>query len=246
MMNAPLDPRLGRIHRDDRRNAQYPIRSVLPAEAGLQDQTWKLVRSGFLDQGQTPECTGYSAAHDLAAEPGQLTKITSAVAHDIYIGARRDDEWEGEDYEGSSVLGASRALAKLGYQGEYRWAGEGGTDMADDLALALSHLGGVVIGSDWLGDMFHPGRGGLLTVSGSVAGGHAYFSRWIAVSKRAQRLRGVEPRDEPLVGGPNSWGVGWGNRGEWAMWLSDLRRLLAGAQSPGEARVSSKPFRRVR
>lgn len=242
-MNKPLDPRLGRIHRDDRRNAQFPLRTALPADADLRDRSWMLLRSEFLDQGQTPECTGYSAAHDLAAEPGKLRYIDGAWAHQIYLEARRDDEWEGEDYEGSSVLGATRALSKLGFHGEYRWAGEGGGDIASEVALALANVGPVVLGTDWLSDMFGM-RDGLLPVSGPVAGGHAYLARWIAVSNAQQTKRGVRSTSEPLIGGPNSWGPSWGRRGEWAMRLSDLRRLLVGVDSPGEARVATVPFRR--
>lgn len=243
-MNAK-DPRLGRIYRDDRRNAQYPVRTALPADADLRDRSWMLLRSEFLDQGQTPECVGYSAAHDLSAEPVKLRYIDGSWAHQIYLEARFDDEWEGEDYDGSSVLGGSRALSKLGFRGEYRWAGEGGSDMLGDVLLALAHIGPVVLGTDWLDNMFEI-RAGVLDVSGPVAGGHAYLARWVAISKSQQSRRGVEPRSEPLVGGPNSWGLGWGNRGEWQMWASDLARLLNGVASPGEARVSSVPFRRSR
>lgn len=239
----PLDPRLGRIYRPDSRNANYPLRAAIPPGADLADNAWALPRRAFLDQGQTPECTGFSAAHDLAAKPREL-QVTDGVAHAIYAEARRDDEWPGEDYEGSSVLGASRALSKLGYRGEYRWAGEGGSDAADDVSLALSSIGPVVLGTDFTAEMFNLSDGVWLP-TGPMAGGHAYLARWIAVSKNQQRRRGVAARPEPLVGGPNSWGLLWGNRGEWAMWLSDLRRLLDGIQSPGEARVSTIPFRRA-
>jgi hypothetical protein len=244
----PTDPRLGRIYRRDPRNADFPLSAAIPSGADLVDKTWPLARSRFLNQQQTPRCVGYSTAHDLACGPVGLTKITAEVADAIYVEAQRDDEWEGEDYEGSSVLGGSRALAKLGYSGEYRWAGEGGTNAADDVALALGHVGPVVFGTDWLSHMFGL-TGGVLDVNGGLAGGHAYLGRWIAVSTRAKRSHlpaGAPLRDEPLIGGPNSWGTDWGNRGEWAMWLSDMRTLLAGVASPGEARVSTQPFRRAR
>jgi hypothetical protein len=88
-------------------------------------------------------------------------------------------------------------------------------------------------------------RGGVWEPSGGVAGGHAYLARWISVSTNMQRRRGVEPRsNDVLIGGPNSWGLTWGNRGEWAMWLSDMRELLTGIVSPGEARVATTAFRR--
>lgn len=239
----PQDPRLGRLFRDDRRNANYPLRTAIPAGADVRNRSWRLIRSEFLDQGQTPECTGYSAAHDLSCEPSRIMDVDGVLAHQIYLEARKDDEWPGEDYEGSSVLGASRALEALGFQGEYRWAGEGGSDITEDVLLGLSHVGPVVLGTDFLENMFSL-RGGVFDVSGGVAGGHAYLARWISVSKGEQKRRGVTPRNEPLIGGPNSWGLGWGQRGEWAMWASDLRKLLTGIVSPGEGRVSTVPFRR--
>jgi hypothetical protein len=248
VIHKPSDPRLGRIYRGDDRNARFPLRSAVPQGADLIDKSWNLARRKLLDQQQTPECTGYSAAHDLAAAPSEVSHVTTDLAHAIYVEARKDDEWEGEDYEGSSVLGATRGLFKIGFTGEYRWAGEGGHDPADDVALALSHIGPVVLGTDFLNNMFEL-KNGVMDVSGSLAGGHAYTARWITVSTRQKRLRlgpGGALRSEPLVGGPNSWGLDWGNRGEWAMWLSDLRRLLVGIYSPGEARVASEPFKRSR
>jgi hypothetical protein len=242
----PKDPRLGRVYRGDARNDNYPLRAAIPAGADLRDHSWGLPRSKFLNQGQTPECTGFSAAHDLSAEPVVTSRVDSGLAHMIYLEARREDEWEGEDYEGSSVLGATRALKPLGFTGEYRWAGVGGSDAAEDAALALSHVGPVVFGTDFLDDMFDL-AGDVFAVSGDLAGGHAYTARWIAPSKNQQRRRGAVSRsNDVLIGGPNSWGLGWGSRGEWAMWLSDARRLLAGIYSPGEARVSTSPFRRTR
>ena len=242
----PKDPRLGRIYRYDPANALFPAREAIGPHDKPINKSWTLPRPQYLDQGQTPECVGFSAAHDLAAEPGRVSHVTADLAHQIYLEARRDDEWPGEDYEGSSVLGGSRALSKLGYTGVYRWAGEGGSDAADDVALSLSYVGPVVLGTDFLDDMFDL-VDGVFVVSGAVAGGHAYLARWIAVTKSMKERhlgtdRGI--RDEPLIGGPNSWGLSWGNRGEWAMWLSDLRKLLKGIDSPGEARVSSTPFRR--
>jgi hypothetical protein len=231
-MLKPKDSRLGRIYRDDIRNEDYPMRLAIPEGADLADKTWALPRSKFLDQGQTPECTGFSAAHDLSASPSALSHVDAGLAHQIYLEARRDDEWPGEDYEGSSVLGATRALSELGFSGEYRWAGAGGSEPGEDVALALSHVGPVVFGTDFTDDMFDLVNG-VWVPTGGVAGGHAYASRWVAASKTAQKRHGVAPRaNDTLIGGPNSWGTSWGARGEWAMWLSDMRTLLAGIDSP--------------
>jgi hypothetical protein len=245
------DPRLGRVYRHDPRNANFPMRAAIPSGADLHDKAWKLNRREFLVQ-NGPRCTAFSAVHDLESEPGTVTfkdnQVAWELAQQLYDWAQKLDEWPGEGYEGSSVLGATQGLFKLGFAGEYRWAGEGGHDPADDLALCLSNVGPCVLGTDFFNDMFEL-RGGVMVPTGALAGGHAYLARWIAASRAAKHMRlpnGVPVRDEPLIGGPNSWGLDWGTRGEWAMWLSDARRLLAGINSPGEARVSSVPFKRVK
>jgi hypothetical protein len=242
------DERLGRLPEFDERSRAFAVSDVLDMAKPLRSKTWALKL--LLDQLRTSGCTGHSRTYDLAAAPLPLTKpggepFDFDFADALYQLAKFYDPWPGEDYEGSSVLGACKALAKLGFIGEYRWAFS-----ARDLWLALGYKGPVVLGTDWLNSMFDPKPNGLLTVdpqSGS-AGGHAYCATGIYVTKTAKR-KWLGPnevlKDEPLITGPNSWGQ-WGKNGYWAMWASDVEILRKGVESKGEASICTVPFRRKR
>lgn len=199
------DPRLGRVARFDERSRQFPIRALLAPLARPRSYTWRLER--LLDQGQTPMCVGFSIAHEIAARP-VVVATDDVVASKLYQLAQRYDEWPGESYEGSSVLGGMKGATELGYYREYRWAFG-----FDDAVLSLGHHGPVVLGINWYGTMFEPDLEGRLHVSGSVAGGHAILANRVDVRRERVWLA-------------NSWGVGWGLNG--GAWLSfdDLDRLL--------------------
>lgn len=266
-----LDRRLDRVHQADRRNARY---ALAPRVQGLSPRSrgWQLPFR--LDQGDDGACTGFGATYDLLAAPAMLKwsdRVARLVARPgedvpgvpydlerwfgrlaflIYEEARRQDEWPGEDYDGSSVLGAARALKVLGFIGEYRWAGEAGSSAIDDVVLALGHVGPVVFGTDVTDDWYEPGPGGLLGTGGSWIGGHSYAARGVLVTASGKRARlGLRRsdavRDVPLLYGPNSWGYDYGNRGEWAMYADDMERLLAGVRYPGEARVTTEAYRQA-
>lgn len=203
-----------------------------------------------LDQRREGACTGFAAAHDLAAVPAPARDVTDELAREIYYEARRRDEWPGENYDGSSVLGAAKAIVAMGFAGEYRWAGEGGASASaiDDVVLALGHVGGVVFGTDVTDSWYEPEPGAVVTANGPVIGGHSYFVRGVILSRDGQRRllgRGVQLRGEPLLRITNSWGPGWGKSGECFMWASDAERLLTGLAYPGEARVTVTAFRRT-
>ena len=261
------DPRLGRIPSFDSRSRQYGVRKLLTAreEQTLKGRTWMLVP--VYDQGiplsrvvveqiqrdlglaiepwDPSACTGFSAGYDLIAQPkpAKPADITPAMCFKIYRLAQTMDEWSGEDYEGSSVLGTCKAMAKLGYIGEYHWAFG-----IDEMLMALSHLGPVVVGTDWQGSMFDPKPNGLLNVSRDsrdTAGGHAYIVQSIIMSKWRKRfLLGMHEdiRSEPLLRIHNSWGKSWGRNGDAFMWASDMDELLRGVKYPGEARVTTSHF----
>ena len=100
------DPRLGWFKREDDRNAQYPVRELLrevaPVTKMWDTQIW-------LDQGQTPECVGFSWTQWAASNPSSWPGLTAADADSLYHEAQRDDEMAGENYDGSSTLGGVRA-----------------------------------------------------------------------------------------------------------------------------------------
>lgn len=225
------DPRLGRLAEYDPKSRQYDISEVLES-AALTTKSW--ANRTILNQGSTSACTGMSRTYDIAGYPKPVEQfrdssgiITSnSFAQRLYKLAQTMDEWAGQDYEGSSVLGALKAAVSLGYVGEYRWAFD-----FDDMLSALVRLGPVVVGTEWFNSMFTPRPSGLIEVdpSSGVAGGHAYYFRRILVSKDAKKEflgAGETLKNEPLLVVRNSWGQAWGKVGEAGMWASDYQNHL--------------------
>lgn len=225
------DPRLGRLAQFDMESRRYDVAAVLETTT-LTTKSW--ANRVFLNQGRTSACTGMSRTYDLAGYPKPVASFQSAngpitpndFAQVLYKLAKTMDEWAGEDYEGSSVLGALKAAASLGFIGEYRWAFN-----FDDMLAALSHIGPVVVGTTWYDSMFDPRPSGLLEVDNKSgdAGGHAYYFRRILVSKAVKRefLGSKETiRDEPLLVVRNSWGQSWGRMGEAGIWAGDYQDNL--------------------
>lgn len=203
---SDLDPRLDRVPRFDDRSRQYPVAPLLAPGAPLRRRAWRKLVT--LDQGQEGACVGFSWAHYLLTWPRHWRGLTAEDARRFYREAQRRDEWAGEAYEGSSVLGGAQALLAEGALTAYRWAFG-----VDEVLATLSQVGPVVLGLDWHEGMTRPGPDGMLRATGRVVGGHAILTN--AVDPRRERVRL-----------PNSWGPGWGLRG--SAWLSfdDLDVLL--------------------
>lgn len=197
--------KFGRLVQFDPRSRDYPIRELIAA-VKPRSYTWSC--GIVLDQGNTSACTGFSVAHEAAARPVVVLGIANKSGLDLYHRARELDEWPGEDYEGSSVLGAIKAGQERGWYKEYRWAfGE------PDLALAIGYKGPAVIGVNWYEGMSETDNKGILQVSGKVLGGHAILCNGYNVKTGLYRLH-------------NSWGP-WGINGEAFITTKDMARLLS-------------------
>jgi hypothetical protein len=200
----------------DERSRNYPIRALIAPKVP-RSYTWRCKVN--LDQGTEGACTGFSVTHEAAARPVEILSVTNATALEVYHRARQLDEWPGEDYEGSSVLGAMKAGKERGWYDEYRWAfGE------EDLALAVSYKGPSVLGINWYEGMFAPDAEGYVHVSGRLAGGHAILCNGYHARTRTYRLH-------------NSWGPAWGVGGDCFISADDLSRLL---HEQGEACIPVK------
>jgi hypothetical protein len=136
--------------------------------------------------------------------------------NDFYIGARQNDEWPGEQYEGTSGLGLCRFLTSIGLIKEYRWCFG-----LQDVLLTVSHIGPVGLGIWWYNDMFYPDSQGYLHPTGMEAGGHEIEIVGVDVSEKCVILC-------------NSWGVGWGDEGHAKLSWTDLDTLL---ENEGDAFV---------
>lgn len=197
----------------DERSRAHPVRT-LTANRAPRSYTWNC--PVWLDQGSEGACTGFSASHAVAARPLRQTPITNETAFALYQEAKRRDEWAGEDYDGSSVLGAVKAARVKGLCGSYKWAfGEA------ELCGAVSWIAPVVIGVNWYDGMFEPDKHGKLTVAGRLSGGHAIAVIGYSLRTGLYKLR-------------NSWGKSWGKDGNCFISKADMTRLLS---EQGEAAV---------
>lgn len=138
----------------------------------------------------TSMCVGYSWTHWLAAGPiVQKNKIEGYPINPSYVysEAQKNDYWEGEEYDGTSVRAGAKILKRDGYIQSYSWAWD-----IDTLVDTLLTLGPVVVGTIWYYDMFFP-INNIITASGSEVGGHAYLLDGINMKKKLIRIK-------------NSWG----------------------------------------
>lgn len=206
---------LGRLHAPDERDQRFLLPARRLEAKQITRRMW--TAGGVLDQGSTPQCVGYSSYGFLTASP--IRNRPPFNPETLYREAQDNDEWPGNDYDGSSVRGAMKALQKRGLVSNYNWAP--GCEAVIDHILAV---GPVVMGTDWHDDMFTPDKKGFIHLGGQVAGGHAYL------------LIGAD-RDKKAVRILNSWGRGWSDNGR--AWLSfdDLDKLI---QANGEGAVATE------
>lgn len=207
---------LGRLISKDERDKNYRL-AHQPAAVGITYKYWSAKPA--LDQRDTPQCVGFSTFQWLTAFP--ISNVPPFTPTDMYHYAQANDEWPGEDYEGSSVRGAFKALKLKGYVSEYRWA-------ADAKAI-VDHLltrGPVVVGTVWTEGMFMPDDHGCIDdIGGTPVGGHAYL---LIGANRLKPTRHGAGAVRIL----NSWGTGWADRGR--AWLS-FAALDALMRDDGEA-----------
>lgn len=170
------------------------------------------LKSVWLDQGQEGACTGFGEEHVRALSP-YAQPTSNRLAQQVYEQARREDEWEGEDYEGSSVNGAMRAARTLGLISKWYWA-----RTTTQARHGLSYHAAGQLGVNWYTGCFYTDEQGFISLDGQVEGGHS-----LALAGYVRRPE----RTEVAFRLENSWGPSWGDRGGCWIWESDLARLLA-------------------
>jgi hypothetical protein len=219
------------VPRHDPRSRDFPISAVVNPTR-RRDKIW--ANGPILDQGQEGACVGFGWAAEAFAAPVRvrleqmrpgIAREPNQFARDIYSTAQKIDEWEGEAYEGTSVLAGAKVMGQIGLVKEYRWAF--GIEQVADAVLAK---GPVVIGIPWYESMYDTRSDGVVEVSGSVVGGHCL----LVVGYRVASGR-LDYQDGFLL--QNSWGAGWGVNGVGLISKADLAWLL---QQQGEACVPTR------
>ena len=207
------DARLGRLVEADPRTRSYPVRALMPVKTTrARSYTWSI--GAILDQGATSSCVGHAVAHRLIARPVVRPDITGKDALEFYRLAQTLDPWDGEDYEGTSVLAGVKAAKQKGYISAYHWA-----TTLDDLIMGVGYLGPGVIGTWWWSNMMDTTTNGAVSPTGYKMGGHAWL------------INGLNLRAK-LFFCVNSWGEKWGKGGKFIITFSDMEKLLKDA---GEA-----------
>lgn len=219
------------IPNHDERSRSFAIRPTLSAfNTRKRNKTWRV--GPILDQGREGACVGFGWAAEALSTPVavKLDRIRPDVPRDpeqfalnIYRSAKRLDVWEGEDYDGTSVLAGAKAVRDIGLLKEFRWAFS-----INDVVDSVLGRGPVVLGTYWSENMYEAPNG-VLTPGGDVVGGHCYTA--VGFRHKSELLDG---EDGIVV--QNSWGRSWGNNGLAVIRVSELAELL---RADGEACVPS-------
>jgi hypothetical protein len=189
-----------------------PTKTVTPTPtptiAGLTSKYWD-DNMWWGNQGNTPMCVGYAWAHWIADGPVTHIGVQPPIVPDlIYHEAQKVDEWPGENYDGTSVRGAAKYLNTAGKIGNYYWAYD-----VQTLVNTILQLGPVVVGTNWYYNMFYPNSNGVISIGGSLAGGHAYVLNGVDTINKLFRIK-------------NSWGQSWGKSGHAFISFADMTRLI--------------------
>lgn len=214
---------LGRLKAVDERDARF--RAVAPrAGSSRRFRYWNPPPLQF-DQGGTSECVAHAWTHYLGAGPLRQYPTWWNRRQDMtrfYKDLQDNDEWPGNNYDGTSVRAGARVLTRDGFLTGYVWARQ-----IEEVIFHLLESGPMVFGTTWHMDMFTPDRKGIIRPTGGDVGGHA----WLAIGINV---------DLGLVRVLNSWGRGWADQGRAWITIEDLAQLL---DDYGEACMAREQMR---
>lgn len=208
----------------DERSRKYGVRALLRSSTKREAKYWE--EGTVLDQGREGACVGFGWMAELLASPYQPEyqpdeAFGNKIAQYYYKEAQKIDQWEGEDYEGTSVLAGAKIMKQYGHIDEYRWCFS-----VDDIIDAVVDLGPVVLGVPWYSSMYRTIGDGLVYVSGEKVGGHC-----ITITGYDPALK-IGRQTLEVFRWRNSWGADYGKGGSGYIKVSDLKRLF---EEGGEA-----------
>lgn len=198
------------------------------------------LRVPVLDQGQEGACTGFGLAtvvHVLMRRRAVRPDRSDVSPRMLYEMARRYDEWEGEDYDGSSARGAMKGWYKHGVCTEKAWPYKPGQERGPGLTRERT----ADAAGRPLGAYLRVNHRDLVALHAALAEVGVLFATatvhagWTAVGTDGL----IHPDPQPLGGHAfavvayddegfwiqNSWGTGWGRQGMgrigYADWLAN-------------------------
>jgi C1A family cysteine protease len=191
------------------------------------------------DQGNEGSVIGFAISYALTAVQKQSNGEEHLYsARSIYVEAKRHDEWQGENYEGSSVLGGMKALTNIGAYLEEDWPYDrlqeplanrkpaiqisGYTEIphqrTDQIIAALASGTPVVVSLTVTTDFQEVDQSGKIDLSDQpeIIGGHAVC------------LVGYNGETDEFKFA-NSWGAKWGDGGFGYLSRADLSEIIVHA-----------------
>lgn len=208
---------LGRIEVLDERDKNFPVATVLaetkdtlppiPRRFWWADGWWG-------NQGQAPHCVAYAWMHYLEDGPVIQDSLTESRSKPFYNPkqfydlCQKNDQWDGEAYDGTSVRAGAKILNHLGIVKSYRWA-----FTLEDVLSTVKYIGPMVVGTRWYSEMSNPTPAGILRARGTMQGGHAYIINGLDEATGLFRIK-------------NSWGRDWGKQGYAFIPFEDFEKLL--------------------
>ena len=226
-------------------------RIYLPHLKALYPGIYPRIAFSVRDQGKDSSCTGFALAHVIdflrcrEVGPDRPEPVSSRMLYEM---AKRNDEWEGTAYEGSSLRGAIKGFYQNGVcrdatapdkPGIKNWAltyamakearetrlGAYFRVQPDisDYHAALNDIG-VIYASAQIHSHWENPKEGLIEPGGDPVGGHAFA------------IVGYDDTGFWIL---NSWGPGWGVNGvakwtyaDWANTIMDAWVLQLGVRAP--------------
>lgn len=201
---------LGRHVNHDPRSLAYRVEP----DGTVATVRWERV-TPVLDQGDLGSCTGNATAGVLGSQPFHAytskTVFDENFAVQIYSAATKIDAFDGvypPTDTGSDGLSVAKAAKQWGFISGYQHI----------TSLAAAHTaiqaGPFITGVNWYSGMDEPDADGVVSVSGTVRGGHEF------------EIVGYDAATG-LWEAVNSWGPGWGVGGHFFIPDAGYARLLA-------------------
>lgn len=205
--------RLGRNVNHDARSLRFLVSS--PARTLQSTEHERMVP--VFDQGDLGSCTGNAAVGALGTKPlidalpSGHAVLDETLAVKVYSEATKIDPFDGEyppTDTGSDGLSVAKVCKTLGLVSGYLHA-----TTLEAMQNALQDTP-VIVGVNWYSGFDSPDSNGVVTVKGSIRGGHEF------------EVVGVD-MEKGLFHAINSWGTGWGKNGHFWFPFESMTRLLS-------------------
>src|SRR5262249_10637177 len=226
-------------------------RIYMPTLSALASAIRPKIAFSIRDQGRDSSCTGFSLAHVIdflryrKDGRGSRQRVSARMLYEM---AKRNDEWSGSAYEGSSIRGAIKGFFRNGVCSETTAPDNPGAEtwsltyvMAkqaretrlgayfrldpdiSDYHAAINEVG-IVYSSAQIHSNWEKPRRGIIKPGGNLLGGHAFA------------IVGYDDKGFWVL---NSWGPKWGKGGiahweyaDWAENVMDAWVLQLGVRAP--------------